>query len=73
MLEKYLRDQLSIDRTADTLEDIIKQFEDNNLTVTWTSHDTQTINMRASTHYNNGMETLIIHFAQTHWIPNNLT
>ena len=33
----YLRDQLSKDRTTDTLEHILKQFEDTHLTVTETS------------------------------------
>ena len=52
--EEFLRDQLSKDRTRDTLEDILKHFEDTNLTVTETSHDTQTANRRASNQCNNG-------------------
>ena len=49
--------QLSKDRTADILEDTLKQVEDTNLTVTKTSHDTQTANRRDSTQCNNGTET----------------
>ena len=55
--EQYLRDQLSKDRAANTLEDMIKQFEDRNFRVTVASHITQTANMKASTYCNNGTET----------------
>ena len=48
-LEQYLRDQLSKDSKADTLQDMIKQFEDKILTVTKVSHDTQTANMKTGT------------------------
>ena len=47
--EQYLRDQLSKDKTTETLQDISKQFEATNLAVTKTSHDTQVAKRRAST------------------------
>ena len=51
-LEQYLRDQLSKGRTF-TLEEIIKQSEDKDLTITEASHDTQTTNMKANMQSNN--------------------
>ena len=47
-LKQYLRDQLFKDRTTETVEDIINQLEDKNLSVTEAIHDTQTANMKAS-------------------------
>ena len=63
-LEQCFRDQLSKYRTTDTVDDIIKQFENKNLTVTEASHDTQTANMKASTQCNNGTEKVTIKLAQ---------
>ena len=50
--KKYLSDQRSKERTTGKLEDVLKQFEDTNLTFTETSHETQTANGRSSTQCN---------------------
>ena len=55
-MEKYLRDQLSQERTVDTLKDKIKQFQDENVTVMYANHDTQTTKMEYVTQCNNVTE-----------------
>ena len=45
--EQYFMDHLSKDRTTDTLENIIKHFEDKHLRVTDANHDTQRGNRKA--------------------------